>query len=357
MLQATFLFSLQSSVLCYAIAMPKKKWTYRDAGVDIEAGKTAVEAIRGYVKRTYRPEVMTEIGGFSGLFHLGKDACQDPVLVSSTDGVGTKLKLAQHVGKHDTVGIDLVAMCANDVLAMGAEPLFFLDYIACGRLEPAMIAELVKGISDGCLDAGCALIGGETAEMPGLYAEGEYDLAGFAVGIVERDRIIEGSSITAGDVIVGLPSSGLHSNGFSLVNGLFPDPSAEMALAFLNPTRIYVKPVLGLTREFSIHGLAHITGGGLVDNVERLLPEGLDAVIDTSAWSPSEVFDKIQRQGNIETEEMFTVFNMGIGMAIILPAGELDDLQKTLDSLDEPSYAIGSIKTGGGRVRLTGRRA
>lgn len=332
--------------------MPEDSWTYKQAGVDIEAGKEAVDAIKDLVIRTNRPEVMTELGGFGGLFRLAKENYRDPVLVSSTDGVGTKIKLAQLVDKHDTIGIDLVAMCVNDILVMGAEPLFFLDYIACHSVIPERIAALVKGISDGCIDAGCALLGGETAEMPAVYDEAEYDLAGFAVGIVDKDEIIDGSAVKPGDVIIGLPSSGIHSNGYSLVNKLFPAPDRETALAFLNPTRIYVKQVLPLVKDFDVHAMSHITGGGLPDNIERLLPAGVNAVIDTSAWTPPAVFDKVRVQGSIEIDEMFKVFNMGIGLALVVPEKVAVDVKKSLAGMGEDHYEIGRIEAGEGLVIL-----
>jgi phosphoribosylformylglycinamidine cyclo-ligase len=332
--------------------MTDKSWTYKDAGVDVEAGKNIVESIRKHVRKTYRPEVIADIGGFGGLFGLDKDKYKEPVLVSSTDGVGTKLKLAQEIGKHDTVGIDLVAMCVNDILVMGAEPLFFLDYIACGKVDSAIIESLVKGISDGCVEAGCALLGGETAEMPDMYKPVEYDLAGFAVGVVEKSKIIDGSRIHKDDVIVGLPSSGLHSNGYSLVRKLFPSLDAETAMMFLNPTRIYVKPILGLLEEFDIHGLAHITGGGITENIERLLENNIDAVIDTNSWPAPEVFDRIQKQGNIDMSEMFRTFNMGIGMTVIIDRKELNELTGLLTSLEEPFFIIGKMESGKGKVRL-----
>lgn len=329
-----------------------KSWTYKDAGVDVEAGKTVVEAIKRFAKKTYRPEVIADIGGFGGLFGLDTAKYKEPVLVSSTDGVGTKLKLAQDMGRHDTVGVDLVAMCVNDVLVMGAEPLFFLDYIACGKVETSVIEDLVKGISRGCIEACCALLGGETAEMPDMYGAGEYDLAGFSVGVVEKSKVIDGSRIAKDDVIIGLPSSGLHSNGYSLVRKLFPSPDNETALMFLNPTRIYVKPVTGLLEEFDIHGLAHITGGGIIDNIERLLKGDVNAVIDTSVWPLPEVFERIQKQGNITRQEMFKTFNMGIGMAVIIDRKELDEMSGLLRSLEEPFFVIGRLEPGNGNVQL-----
>ncbi len=333
--------------------MTEKSWTYEDAGVDVEAGKSVVEAIKRFAKKTHRPEVIADIGGFGGLFGLDTSKYKEPVLVSSTDGVGTKLKLAQQANRHDTVGIDLVAMSVNDILVMGAEPLFFLDYIACGKVDAKVIEDLVKGISRGCIEACCALLGGETAEMPDMYDPGEYDLAGFAVGVVEKSKIIDGSGIGKNDVIVGLPSSGLHSNGYSLVRKLFPSPDEETALMFLNPTHIYVKPITGLLEEFDIHGLAHITGGGIIDNIERLLKDDVNAVIDTKSWPLPEVFDRIQTKGNITKQEMFKTFNMGIGMAVIIDRKELDEMIDLLRSLEEPFFVIGKLESGNGNVLLS----
>ncbi len=334
--------------------MPEDSWTYKDAGVDIEAGAETVAGIKELVKKTNRPGVVGGIGGFGGLFRLEPDRYSDPLLVSSTDGVGTKVKIAQEAGVHDTIGIDLVAMCVNDIVVMGAEPLFFLDYIACGKLEVPLVTALVKGISDGCVEAGCALLGGETAEMPEMYKEGEYDLAGFTVGIVEKNNVIDGSAITHGDVIIGLPSSGIHSNGYSLVRKLLPDPDQELRKRLLTPTRIYVKQILELVGKTTVHGIAHITGGGLVDNVARLLPEGTAAVLDTDSWKTPELFDMLQRRGNVSGTEMFTVFNMGIGMAIILPAEEADKAAGLLQSLGEEYFVIGRIEKGRGNVVLGG---
>lgn len=330
--------------------MPENSWTYKKAGVDIEAGAQSVEAIKQLVKKTNRPGVISDIGGFGGLFQLASGDYKEPVLVSGTDGVGTKVKIAQDAGIHNTVGIDLVAMCVNDIVVSGAEPLFFLDYIACGRLEVSLVNDLVSGISDGCVDAGCALLGGETAEMPDMYKTGEYDLAGFAVGVVEKDKIIDGTGICPGDIIIGLPSTGVHSNGYSLVRKLFPEPAAALAEELLTPTRIYVKPVLGLLKEVNAKGLAHITGGGLIDNVARILPDNTAAVFDTSAWKPPAIFNKIQAAGNVGHTEMFTVFNMGIGMAIVIAADDLSDAEVALRDMGEPYSVIGKIEKGHGNV-------
>jgi phosphoribosylformylglycinamidine cyclo-ligase len=334
--------------------VPEDSWTYKDAGVDIEAGAEAVDVIKELVKKTNRPGVVGGIGGFGGLFRLETKNFTDPLLVSSTDGVGTKVKIAQEAGIHDTIGIDLVAMCVNDIVVMGAEPLFFLDYIGCGKLEVTLVEALVKGISEGCVTAGCALLGGETAEMPEMYAAGEYDLAGFTVGVVEKDKVINGSAICPGDVIIGLPSSGIHSNGYSLVRKLFPEPGPTLTKQLLSPTRIYVKTILELLKETNVHGIAHITGGGLIDNVARLLPEGTAAVFDTDSWKLPELFAMLQRQGNIERTEMFTVFNMGIGMAIILPAQEAEKASRTLTARGEEYFVIGRIDKGHGNVVLGG---
>jgi len=334
--------------------VPEDSWAYKDAGVDIEAGAAAVDVIKELVKKTSRPGVVGGIGGFGGLFRLEPDRYDDPLLVSSTDGVGTKVKIAQEAGVHDTIGIDLVAMCVNDIVVMGAEPLFFLDYIACGKLEVSLVTALVKGISDGCVEAGCALLGGETAEMPDMYKVGEYDLAGFTVGVVEKSKVIDGSAITDGDVIIGLPSSGIHSNGYSLVRKLLPEPDPALQKQLLTPTRIYVKQILELVRETTVHGIAHITGGGLVDNVARLLPEGTAAVLNTDAWKTPELFAMLQRQGNVKRTEMFTVFNMGIGMAIILPVQEAEKAGRLLQALGEEYFVIGQIAKGRGNVVLGG---
>ncbi len=329
--------------------------TYKDAGVDIDAGNTFVKMIKPLVKATSRPEVIADIGGFGGLFSLNTSKYKQPVLVSGTDGVGTKLKIAFLADKHDTIGIDLVAMCVNDIVVQGAEPLFFLDYLATGKLLPEKAASIVKGISDGCVQAGCALIGGETAEMPGFYAEGEYDVAGFAVGVVERDNLIDGSSITVGNRLIGLASSGLHSNGYSLARkvilermGLgFADPlpglGRTVAEELLTPTRIYAKSVLNLLRDFSVNGIAHITGGGLLENVPRVLPNGCKATIHRQSWQLPEIFSLIQDQGGIEESEMFRTFNCGIGMVLIVPENEVEDVLIRLSGLNEKASVIGEV--------------
>jgi phosphoribosylformylglycinamidine cyclo-ligase len=329
--------------------------TYKDAGVDIEAGNRFVQMIKPLVKATSRPEVLTDIGGFGGLFSLHADKYEKPTLVASTDGVGTKLKLAFMMDKHDTVGIDLVAMCVNDIVVQGAEPLFFLDYLATGKLAPEKAVDIVKGISAGCVEAGCALIGGETAEMPGFYAEGEYDLAGFTVGVVDNSKIIDGSSITVGDRIIGIASSGLHSNGYSLARkvffekmGLSLDARLEgvdlpLGEALLTPTRIYVKPILNLLRDFTLKGMAHITGGGLSENVPRVLPRHCHAVIERSSWPKPALFEAMRDGGSIEEAEMYRTFNYGIGMVIIVPAAEVDEIMMRLVGLKEQAFLIGEI--------------
>jgi phosphoribosylformylglycinamidine cyclo-ligase len=338
--------------------------TYRDAGVDIEAGERLVDRIKPHAASTSRPEVMAGIGGFGALFSLAQQRFRDPVLVSATDGVGTKLKIAQRMGKHDTVGIDLVAMSANDILTLGAEPLFFLDYFATSRLDLQVAEEVIQGIAEGCRQAGCALIGGETAEMPDFYAPGEYDLAGFIVGIVDRAGIIDGSPIAPGDQIIGLASSGLHSNGFSLarkivfdLKGYQPDQIiSELGVALgeelLRPTRIYVKSILTLKERFTLKGLAHITGGGLPGNLPRILPQGCQAVIRQGSWRVPPIFSILQREGRVAQEEMFRVFNMGIGMALVVPAAEIEDILEAARSLGEEASIIGEILPGKRGVNL-----
>jgi phosphoribosylformylglycinamidine cyclo-ligase len=319
--------------------------SYRDAGVDIDAGDALVEAIKPFARRTMRPEVLTGIGGFGALCRIPKKYRQ-PVLVSGTDGVGTKLKLAFAYGHHDTVGIDLVAMSVNDVLVQGAEPLFFLDYFACGKLHSQLAAAVVKGIARGCELAGCALIGGETAEMPGMYPAGEYDLAGFCVGVVERKRIITGRSIRPGDVLLGLASSGAHSNGYSLIRKILERaaPDAGLTDALMQPTRIYVKPILKLLSSVNVKGLAHITGGGLVGNVPRVLPARTRAVIDARAWPRPALFDWLQRKGAVAEAEMHRVFNCGIGMVAVVAAGDARRAAQRLRALGETVYEIGVVE-------------
>ncbi len=326
-----------------------KGLSYRDAGVDIDEGDALVEAIKPFARRTLRPEVLAGIGGFGGLCEIPKKY-REPVLVSGTDGVGTKLKLAFALGRHDTVGIDLVAMSVNDVLVQGAEPLFFLDYFACGKLEKGVAAQVVKGIARGCESAGCALIGGETAEMPGMYAEGEYDLAGFCVGVVEKARILDGRSIAPGDAILGLASSGPHSNGYSLIRRILDRASATPAFDLLAPTRIYVKPVLELLESVPVKGLAHITGGGITGNVPRTLPAGTRARIDKASWPRPAVFEWLQRAGDVAEDEMFRVFNCGIGMALIVAAADAGRAAAGLRAAGETVYEIGTIEPGSGEA-------
>ena len=332
-----------------------KGLTYRDAGVDIDAGDALVERIKPFAKRTMRPEVLAGIGGFGGLVEIGK-RYREPVLVAGTDGVGTKLMLAFALARHDTVGIDLVAMSVNDILVQGAEPLFFLDYYATGKLDVDVAAAVIKGVAAGCEQAGCALIGGETAEMPGMYAPGEYDLAGFAVGVVERDRIIDGRSIVAGDAVLGLGSSGPHSNGFSLIRKIVAASGADFNAPFaktndattlgdalMAPTRIYVKPLLALLRELPVKGMAHITGGGLVENVPRMLPDGLQARLSRAAWTRPAIFDWLQQHGNVADAEMHRVFNCGIGMAVVVAALHAERAVQLLAAAGERVTRIGTI--------------
>jgi phosphoribosylformylglycinamidine cyclo-ligase len=318
-----------------------KGLSYRDAGVDIDAGDALVEAIKPFARRTLRPEVLGGLGGFGALCEIPKNYRQ-PVLVSGTDGVGTKLKLAFQLGRHDTVGIDLVAMSVNDVLVQGAEPLFFLDYFGCGKLDVAVAQDVIKGIAAGCEQAGCALIGGETAEMPGMYPEGEYDLAGFCVGVVEKERIIDGRSIAPGDALLGLASSGPHSNGFSLIRRILE--RGKPPFDPLEPTRIYVKPVLKLLQSVPVKGLAHITGGGVVGNVPRVLPPGTRAVIRKDAWPRPEPFAWLQQTGNVAEEEMWRVFNCGIGMVVVVAREQAQAARQLLEREGERVFEIGAIE-------------
>ncbi len=329
--------------------------TYKDAGVDIEAGNSFVKMIKPLVKATARPEVLADIGGFGGLFSLNSSKYKNPVLVSGTDGVGTKLKVAIMADRHDTIGIDLVAMCVNDIVVQGAEPLFFLDYLATAKLLPEQATQVVKGITEGCIQAGCALIGGETAEMPGFYQEGDYDVAGFTVGVVDRDLLIDGSSITVGNVLIGLASSGLHSNGYSLarkvifekmglgIHDQLPGLGKSVADELLTPTRIYVKSILNLLRDFTINGIAHITGGGLVENVPRVLPHGCKAVINRSSWQIPEIFTLLLQGGSIPEAELFRTFNCGIGMVLAVPENEAEEILIRLSGLNEQAFVIGEV--------------
>ena len=330
----------------------KESISYRDAGVDMEAGDALVEQIKPYAKRTMRPEVLAGIGGFGSLFEMPKKF-NNPVLVSGTDGVGTKLKLAFELNKHDTVGIDLVAMSVNDILVQGAEPLFFLDYFACGKLEVGTAAAVIKGIAEGCEQSGCALVGGETAEMPGMYPAGEYDLAGFAVGCVDKEKIINGLNITAGDVVLGLASSGAHSNGYSLIRKLIANSGIDFESDFhgkkfkdvvMAPTRIYVKSLLKLIETLPVKGMAHITGGGITENIPRVLPAGLTAEISKTSWTLPPLFQWLQTQGNITRSEMYKTFNCGIGMAVIVAQQHVAQAITLLQTNGETVYSIGHIR-------------
>jgi phosphoribosylformylglycinamidine cyclo-ligase len=336
-----------------------EKLSYRAAGVDIDAGDRLVEAIKPFAKRTLRPEVLAGIGGFGALIELPK-RYREPVLVAGTDGVGTKLKLAFALGRHDTVGIDLVAMSVNDILVQGAEPLFFLDYYVCERLDVAVASEVIKGIAAGCAQAGCALIGGETAEHPKAFPPGEYDLAGFAVGVVEKSRAIDGQGIAAGDALIGLASSGPHSNGFSLVRRILDASGADLhkpvagvtgertlGEALLEPTRIYVKPVLALLREIDIKGMAHITGGGLLENTHRMFPGHLSARIEHGTWPRPAIFDWLRRAGNVDEDEMHRVFNCGLGMVLVVARDDAQTAIERLRAAGESAYLVGSVQERG----------
>jgi len=340
--------------------------TYRDAGVDIDAGNRAVDLMKKHVRATYRPEVMGDIGGFGGLFALNSGKYKQPVLVSGTDGVGTKLRVAFMMDKHDTIGQDAVAMCVNDILVQGAEPLFFLDYLAVGKLQPEQVAAVVSGVALACKESGCALIGGETAEMAGFYPEGEYDIAGFAVGVVDKDKIITGASIKAGDVMIGLPSSGIHSNGYSLVRKIcfdlkgmkvtdkVPELGKTLGEELLVPTRLYPKACLPLIENFNIKGMVHITGGGFYDNIPRVLPENCGVEVDASAWPVPAIFTLLQQWGNVAPKEMFRTFNMGIGMVLVVGADEADAIQADLEQRGEKSYRIGVVTDKAGEVIVKG---
>lgn len=336
---------------------------YKDAGVDVEAGYKAVNLMKAHIQKTMRPEAINEIGGFSGAFSLENMNYKEPVLVSGTDGVGTKLKIAFLMDKHDTVGIDCVAMCANDVVCSGAQPLFFLDYIAFGKLIPEKAEQIVKGISEGCVQAGCALIGGETAEMPGFYPVDEYDLAGFVVGIGEKGKLITGAKIKEGDILVGLASSGIHSNGFSLVRKALNISEHNIDLhieslgkslgdEILTPTKIYVKTILALTQKYDIKGIAHITGGGFIENIPRMLPDGLKAIIHKGSWEIPPIFKLIQDSGNVPAEEMYNTFNMGIGMVMALPAEIAPFVVAEANNLKEKAYIIGEVTAGEEKIEI-----
>ena len=337
--------------------------SYAAAGVDIEAGYKAVELMKAHIARTMSTGVVSDIGGFGGLFEL-PSGMEKPVLVSGTDGVGTKLKLAFLMGKHDTVGIDCVAMCVNDIICCGAKPLFFLDYIACGKNEPEKIAAIVSGVAEGCVQSGAALIGGETAEMPGFYPVDEYDLAGFSVGVVDKKDILDNSSMVPGDVIIALPSSGVHSNGFSLVRKVFDVENADIKTplealggkslgeTLLTPTKIYVKPVLALLEQVKVKGISHITGGGFYENIPRSIPDGLCASIDKAAVRVLPIFDLIAKAGNIPERDMFNTFNMGVGMSLVVPAQDADKALEILRANGEDAYRIGEIITGEDKIRI-----
>lgn len=338
--------------------------SYKEAGVDVEAGYKEVSLIKQFIKKTYTDGVISDIGGFGGLFALDSMNYKEPVLVSGTDGVGTKLKIAFMMDVHDTIGEDCVAMSVNDLLCQGAKPLFFLDYIATGKLVPEKMANIVEGVANGCVKGKCALIGGETAEMPGFYSDEEYDIAGFAVGVVDRDKIIDGSKIEEGDVLIGLPSSGVHSNGYSLVRHIcfdkndlsvdtfIPELDSTLGEALLVPTKIYTKPMYDLVEKFNIKGICHITGGGFYENIPRMLPEGLTAVIDTTPIETPPIFDVIARCGNIDIDEMYHTFNMGIGMAFAVSSSDVENISKCLTEMGEKFVILGEIKRGESRIEI-----
>lgn len=333
--------------------------SYKDAGVDVERGYEAVRLMKEHVKKTMCANVLGDLGSFGGFYELNGEDCGEPVLVAGTDGVGTKLKYAIVLDKHDTIGIDAVAMCVNDIVCQGARPLFFLDYIASGHIDPAKTAQIVKGVAEGCVQAGCALIGGETAEMPGFYADGDYDIAGFSVGVVQKSRVINGKNIKAGDVLVGLASSGVHSNGFSLVRRLCttdketllkysPELGAGLGETLLTPTRIYVRPVLELIKKYEIKGIAHITGGGFIENIPRILPEGLGVRISLGSWESLPVFDMLARLSGLETQQLYNTFNMGIGMVMAVEPAVADSVTAKAKELGEKAYIIGEVIQGEG---------
>lgn len=333
---------------------------YKQAGVNLEAGYETVSRIKKHIQRTRRAGVLGGVGGFGGLFDLGELGYEHPVLVSGTDGVGTKIMIAFMLDKHDTIGVDAVAMCVNDVVVQGAEPLFFLDYIACGKNDPKRTEAIVAGVAEGCVQAGCALIGGETAEMPGLYSEGEYDLAGFAVGVCEKAHLVDGQDIRTGDILLGLPSSGLHSNGYSLVRKILlethkvsleanvPELGRSWGEELLEPTKIYVKSLLPLLREKKVKGMAHITGGGFVENIPRMLPPGLGANVELGTWKKPPIFSLLERLGEIQHAEMYNVFNMGIGMVLAIDPSDVDAVHAHFRALGEEAFRIGEITEGEG---------
>ena len=319
--------------------------TYQDSGVDITKGNELIDEIKPIAKKTFRDEVVTGLGGFGALFELPLGKYKNPVLVSGTDGVGTKLKVAEMLNKHDTIGIDLVAMCVNDLIVQGAEPLFFLDYYATGKLDNSIAKSVIEGIAEGCIQSGCALIGGETAEMPGLYSGSDYDLAGFCVGIVEKDKVIDGSSVAAGDHLVAIGSSGPHSNGYSLIRKVLEKSSAddEVLNRLIEPTRIYVKSILSLISKFNIKAISHITGGGLIENIPRVLPKNLAANIDAMSWSMPDVFQWLQTNGKIEQKEMYRVFNCGVGMVLAVSKKDSQSIIDHLNNLGETAWLIGDV--------------
>ena len=343
-----------------------EKLTYKDAGVDIDAGNRSVQLIKDCVKATYRPEVLGDLGGFGGLFALQASKYKEPVLVSGTDGVGTKLRLAFMLDKHDTIGQDAVAMCVNDILVQGAEPLFFLDYLAVGKLDPEQVADVVKGVASACRESGCALIGGETAEMNGFYPEGEYDIAGFAVGVAEKSKLITSENVKEGDILLGLPSSGVHSNGYSLVrkivfehkgfkgNEYIEELGKTIGEELLTPTRLYPQSCLPLLREFDLHGLVHITGGGFYDNIPRALPEAFAVEINAETWQVPAIFKLLQQWGNVDWHEMYRTFNMGIGMVLIASVDEAEKVEAFLAARGEIVYEIGRVVKGNHDVTIKG---
>lgn len=344
----------------------KRQLTYADAGVDIDAGNKAVELMKESVRSTYRPEVMGDLGGFGGLFALNAGKYKEPVLVSGTDGVGTKLKLAFMTGIHDTIGQDAVAMCVNDILVQGAEPLFFLDYIAVDKVDSRKVADIVKGVANACKESGCALIGGETAEMAGFYSKDEYDIAGFCVGAVDRSKMITGEKVKAGDVLLGLPSSGIHSNGFSLVrkicfdvmkfepDTMIPEFGCTLGEKLLTPTRLYPRTCLPLIEKFDIHGMVHITGGGFYENIPRILPEDCDAEVDATSWEVPVVFRKLQEWGNVPLKEMYRTFNMGVGMVLVVSPEEADAVRAHLREAGETFYELGKVVPGSKKTVMKG---
>lgn len=337
--------------------------SYKDAGVDVQRGYDAVSLMKKHVQKTMNKNVLGDLGSFGGFYALDKEDCDEPVLVAGTDGVGTKLRYAMLMDKHDTIGIDAVAMCVNDIVCQGAKPLFFLDYIATGRINPEKIADIVGGVSAGCVESNCAIIGGETAEMPGFYGEEEYDIAGFAVGIVQKSRVINGSAIKAGDALIGLASSGIHSNGFSLVRRLFGENpsdltrySAELKKSVgeevLTPTRIYVKTILELVKKYQIKGIAHITGGGFIENIPRMLPEGLKARINTGSYEILPVFNVLAQLSGLDEAQLYNTFNMGVGMVLAVDSAQADSIVKSACELGEKAYIIGEVAQGEGGVEL-----